>query len=43
MMLKCHYPKAVHVRFYMRYRFNRWEYVRQHCRSHPNQQLSFDF
>ncbi len=39
----CRYPKAVHVRWYWRYRFNRWERVCEHCRSYPNQQLSFDF
>ena len=39
----CRYPKAVHVRWYLRYRFNRWERVCEHCRSYPTQQLSFDF
>lgn len=43
MTIQCSYPKAVHVRWYRRYRFNRWERVCEHCRSYPNQQLSFDF
>lgn len=43
MTLACQYPKAVHVRWYMRYRFERWERVREHCRSYPNQQLSLKF
>lgn len=29
--------KAVFVRAYRRFRFGRWEYVRQHFRSHPGQ------
>jgi hypothetical protein len=33
----CTYPKAVHVRDYVRFRFNRWERVREHCRSYPGQ------
>lgn len=33
----CIYPRAVHVRNYVRFRFSRWENVCQHCRSHPGQ------
>lgn len=36
-MHKCSYPKAVHVRSYMRVRFGRPEHVCEHCRSYPNQ------
>ena len=43
MTIQCGYPKPVHVRRYLRYRFNRWERVCEHCRSYPNQQLSFYF
>ena len=34
--------RDVFVRNYVRFRFNRWENVRQHWRSHPGQ-LAFDF
>ena len=27
----------VHVRCYVRFRFNRWENVCEHCRSYPGQ------
>ena len=33
----CMYPRAVHVRNYVRFRLNRWEHVCQHCRSYPGQ------
>lgn len=33
----CIYPRAVHVRNYVRFRFGQWENVCQHCRSHPGQ------
>ena len=33
----CAYPKAVSVRQYIRFRFNKWENVCAHCRSYPNQ------
>lgn len=35
-MISCSYPKVVHVRNYVRYRFGRWEHVCEHCRSFPN-------
>lgn len=35
--MQCMYPRAVHVRSYVRFRFNRWEHVCQHCRSYPGQ------
>lgn len=35
--ISCTYPKAVHVSRYTRWRFNRTEYVREHCRSYPGQ------
>lgn len=31
-MLICHYPKAVRVRPYQRFRKGRMENVREHCR-----------
>lgn len=34
-MILCHYPKAVHVSRYLRFRRGRWEYVREHCRRYP--------
>jgi hypothetical protein len=37
----CVYPRAVHVRAYVRLRFNRWENVCEHCRSHPGQLVLF--
>ena len=33
----CAWPKAVHVRAYLRRRFGRWERVCEHCRSYPGQ------
>jgi len=33
----CSYPKGVHVRQYVRFRFGRWESVCQHCRGAPGQ------
>lgn len=33
----CQHPQAVHVRAYVRYRFDRWEDVCSHCRSYPGQ------
>jgi len=33
----CQFPRAVHVRAYIRYRLGRWESVCEHCRSYPNQ------
>lgn len=41
-MNSCTYPKAVHVRDYLRYRFERWEHVCEHCRSYPGQLSLFD-
>lgn len=41
-MKYCFYPKAVHVTAYTRTRLGKLEYVREHCRSYPNQQLSLD-
>lgn len=35
-------PLMVFVRHYMRFRLQRWEHVRQHYRSYPNQ-LTFGF
>jgi hypothetical protein len=35
-------PLTVFVRDYMRFRFMRWEHVRQHYRSHPNQLCLFN-
>jgi hypothetical protein len=35
-------PLTVFVRDYMRFRFMRWEHVRQHYRSHPSQLCLFD-
>jgi hypothetical protein len=34
--------KAVYVRAYTRFRFARWEHVRAHWRSHPDQ-MTFGF
>lgn len=42
-MIICHFPKGVHVVSYKRFRFGKWEFVREHCRRYPNQQLSFSF
>lgn len=36
-MPQCMYPKAVHVRNYVRFRLGRWEDVCEHCRSYPGQ------
>lgn len=33
----CMYPKTVHVRAYIRFRFGRLENVCEHCRSCPGQ------
>lgn len=33
----CTYPKSVHVRQYVRFRFGRLESVCEHCRSYPGQ------
>ena len=33
----CMYPKAVHVRPYVRFRRGRFEHVCEHCRSYPHQ------
>jgi hypothetical protein len=35
-------PQTVFVHDYMRFRFMRWEYVRQHYRSPPGQMCLFD-
>lgn len=35
-MISCQFPKAVHVRAYMRYTRGHWEKVCEHCRSYPN-------
>lgn len=40
--ITCYYPRAVHVIAYPRFRLGKWEFVREHCRSYPNQQLSLD-
>ena len=39
----CNYPKGVHVNHYKRFRYGKWEFVCEHCRSYPNQQLVFNF
>lgn len=36
-MIVCKFPKAVHVRKYIRFRFGKFENVCEHCRSYPNQ------
>ena len=36
-MRACHYPRSVYVRPYVRFRFGRFEHVRDHCRSLPGQ------
>lgn len=33
----CMYPRAVHVRPYVRFRLGKLENVCEHCRSFPNQ------
>jgi hypothetical protein len=38
----CMYPKSVHVRAYVRFRFGRIEHVCEHCRSNPRQLSLFD-
>ncbi|HBP5334811.1 TPA: hypothetical protein L5695_002766 [Pseudomonas aeruginosa] len=35
--------RTVHVNQYARWRYERWESVRQHWRSPPGTQLTFDF
>lgn len=35
--MHCMYPRAVHVRNYVRVRFGRIEHVCEHCRSYPRQ------
>jgi hypothetical protein len=40
-MKMCMHPRAVHVRAYVRYRFNRFEHVCEHCRSFPGQLILF--
>jgi len=41
MRASCSLDKPVSVCDYKRFRLKRWEYVRSHCRSYPNQaQLS---
>lgn len=42
-MIACPLHKSVHVIAYCRFRLGRWEFVREHCRSRPNQQLKFEF
>lgn len=42
-MITCPLQKSVHVNAYSRYRYGKWEYVREHCRSLPNRQLKFEF
>ena len=37
----CAYPKGVHVRCYVRFRFDKWENVCEHCRSYPGQMELF--
>ena len=39
--MHCMYPRAVHVRNYVRFRFGRFESVCEHCRSHPAQLILF--
>ena len=34
-MLICPMHKPVRVRYYARFRFNRWEFVTTHCRRWP--------
>ena len=41
-MMKCAFPRTVHVRAYDRYRFGKWESVCAHCRSHPHQLSLFN-
>lgn len=41
-MFTCMYPRAVHVVSYIRYRLGRLEFVREHCRSYPNQLSLFN-
>jgi len=33
--VQCCNGKPVHVRAYTRFRFGKWEFVREHCRSLP--------
>lgn len=40
-MPQCMFPKGVHVRSYVRFRYGRIERVREHCRSHPGQMSLF--
>ncbi len=40
-MRTCSYPKAVHVRAYVRFRKGRIENVCEHCRSFPGQMTLF--
>lgn len=35
-MLVCSWPMPVYVTAYVRFRFGRWESVRQHCCSYPD-------
>jgi len=37
----CMYPRSVHVASYPRFRFGKWEFVCEHCRSHPGQRDLF--
>jgi hypothetical protein len=40
--MQCMFPKAVRVRKYARFRYERWEVVREHCRSFPHQLTLFN-
>lgn len=40
-MHHCTYPKGVHVRAYVRFRFGKLENVCEHCRSYPGQMELF--
>lgn len=35
--MHCMFPKAVHVRSYVRFRAEKLEHVCEHCRSYPGQ------
>lgn len=37
----CTYPRAVHVRDYVRFRKGKWENVCEHCRGFPGQMELF--
>jgi len=38
----CAYPRGVHVRPYIRFRFGKLEHVCEHCRSYPGQMNLFN-